>query len=44
MVGNLAEETLFIGERGRDAGVYQVIGSASPRALPYAATVADQVL
>ena len=44
LLGSLAEETLFIGERGRSAGVTQVVGTASTRALPYAVTTADATI
>ena len=42
--GSLAEETLFIGERGHTAGVNQVIGAATTRALPYAVMTADATI
>jgi len=44
LLGSLAEETLFIGERGRRAGVTQIIGAASTRALPYAVVTADETI
>ena len=44
LLGSLGDETLFIGERGRNAGVTQVIGTPSTRALPYAVATADAVI
>jgi Domain of unknown function (DUF6754) len=44
LLGALGDETLFIGERGRTAGVTQIIGTPSTRALPYAVTTADAVV
>jgi hypothetical protein len=44
LLGSLSDEALYIGERGRAAGVTQVIGVANPRALPYALVTADHLL
>jgi hypothetical protein len=44
LLGSLAEETLLIGERSRTAGVTQVTGAASTRAIPYAIATADAVI
>ena len=44
VTGALGDEVLLIGERGREAGIFQVTGTASVRALPYAITTADNTL
>ncbi len=44
LLGSLGDETLFIGERGRAAGLTQIVGTPSTRALPYAITTADAAI
>jgi hypothetical protein len=41
IIGALADETLLIGERGRQAAAEQMIGAADVRALPYAMLTAN---
>jgi hypothetical protein len=43
-LGGLGDETLLLGQRGQEAGVQQIMGTTSTRALPYALTTADAVV
>jgi hypothetical protein len=44
MIGSFGDEYLLMGETGARRGVYQVVGTADPRTLPFVYASADETL